>query len=55
MKTFDGIPHILIIGNKLLKDTNLERITKNALTETKIKYLSAVEGIDMNTFRKANI
>ena len=55
MKTFDGIPSILIIGTKLLKDTSLEKLTKNALTEMKIKYLSAVDGIDMNTYRKANI
>jgi len=55
IKTFGGIPNILIIGDQKLKEIDLDRLLKNPLAEIKIRYLSAVDGIDMRTYRKACI
>ncbi len=52
-KTFTGIPDILIVGEKKLQDIDLDKLLKNPLAEIKIKYLSAVNGIDIRTYKKA--
>lgn len=55
MKPYDKIPNILIIGDKRLKETELENLTKNEIGEMRVFYLSAIDGIDMETFKKASI
>ena len=52
---FNKMPRILIVGDQKIQRTDLEKLTKNALAETKIKYLSAVDGIDFRAFRKASL
>lgn len=42
----DNLPDILIVGQKQLKDTDLEKLLKNDFIDSKLKYLSAVNGVD---------
>jgi hypothetical protein len=55
IKGVTNLPHILIIGEKKLSDIDLEKMFKNELCSEKINYLSAVDGVDMNAYKKAGI
>eukprot|EP00347_Sterkiella_histriomuscorum_P016353 403353514 len=55
LSDFDNLPEILIVGTQLIKDTDLELLIKNDFIDSKVKYLSAINGIDQTTLRKANI
>ena len=49
----ENFPRIIIVGEKRIKDTQLEMITKNEILERSIFYLSVEEGIDYVAFKKA--
>jgi hypothetical protein len=55
LKGITNIPPILIIGDKKLSEINLMKLFKNALASEKIFYLSAPDGVDIATYRKASI
>lgn len=51
----DKFPKIVIIGDKKIRETDLEKFTKSSTLEKKIYYLSVEDGIDNVAFKKANL
>lgn len=54
-EVIDKFPKIVIIGDKKIQDTDLEKLTKSSSLEKKIYYLSVEDGIDATAFKKANV
>lgn len=50
-----NFPKILIIGDKRMRDTDLEMLIKNTIFHKKIYYLSVEDGIDSVAYKKANL
>ena len=49
-KGLPNFPKILIVGEKKLPDTDLEKLINHDYLEKKIFYLSAEEGLDRTAF-----